>query len=72
MKLTDIKRYAQSLGYVDVLPLGKWRDYDVYEPVFTHDEVSMAGLPLVILVHGDEIRMSTEEEAFQQLDEMNG
>lgn len=65
-----IVQFAKSKGYYDVIYNGKWRSYDVYEPVFQGNEVHYVGPPLTILVKGDEIRMSTVKEAFEILDEM--
>ena len=72
MSKKEIVAFAKKNGYDDALPLGKWREYDAYEPVFegsTDEEPAYVGPPLLILVKGDEIRMSTEEEAYQQLEE---
>lgn len=72
MSNKDIIAFAKKNGYDGVLPLGKWREYDCYEPIFdgaTEEEPAIVGPPLIILVNGNEIRMSTEEEAFQQMDE---
>lgn len=67
MKLSEVKKFAIKQGYDDAVPLGKWKGYDTYEPIFTGDEVSIIGVPLLILVKGETIRMSTIEEAFEQL-----
>lgn len=72
MSNEKIVEFAKKNGYDDAIPLGPWREYDCYEPIFdgaTEDEPAIVGPPLIILVKGDEIRMSTEEEAFQQMDE---
>lgn len=72
MRKNEIIKFAKSQGYDGVAPLGKWRDYDAYEPVIndTNEEnPAIVGPPLIILVRGDEIRMSTEDEAYQQLEE---
>lgn len=67
MKIEEVKAFAKKQGYDDVLYLEKWKGFDVYEPVFDGDEPSFVGVPLVILVKGDTVRMSTVEEAFEQL-----
>ncbi len=59
--------FAQSQGYETALRLKNWKGFEVYEPIMKKDEVSYTGLPLLILVNGDEIRMSTPEEALEQL-----
>lgn len=72
MSKDKIIAFAKKEGYDGVLPLGKWREYDCYEPTFDgSDEENPAcvGPPLIILVKGEEIRMSTEEEAFAQMEE---
>ena len=72
MSNEKIVEFAKKNGYDNVLPLGPWREYECYEPTFdgaTEEEPAIVGPPLIILVKGDEIRMSTEEEAFQQMDE---
>ncbi len=42
-----------------------WNGYKVYIPVY--DEVVTVGLPYVILVKGDEVRLSTDKEAMEFL-----
>lgn len=69
MKHNKVINFAKEQGYDGALYIGKWRDYDIYEPVFNGDDVSFVGIPLLILVKGDNIRMSTVEEAFEQLKE---
>ena len=69
--MSAVVKFAKEEGYDDVIYLNKWNGYDVYEPVFDGDEVAFVGPPLVILVKGETIRMSTVEEAYRQLDEMN-
>lgn len=72
MSKDKIIEFAKKNGYDDVEPLGKWREFDCYEPIFdgtSEEEPAIVGLPLIILVNGDEIRMSTEEEAFAQMEE---
>ena len=67
MKKEDITQFAKKQGYDNVLYIGKWRDYDVYEPTFEGSGPHFVGPPLVILVRGRSIRMSTVEEAYKQL-----
>lgn len=70
MSKKDITAFAKKQGYDGVLPLGKWKEYDAYEPTFKGSDEDMAavGPPLMILVKGDEIRMSTVEEAYEQIE----
>lgn len=68
MKIEKVKDFAKQQGYDDVFSIGKWKGFDAYEPVFNGEEPSFIGVPLLILVKGDSIRMSTVDEAFEQLD----
>ncbi len=67
MKKKDITQFAKKYGYDKVFYLGKWRGYDVYEPTFEGPGPYFVGPPLVILVRGQSIRMSTVEEAYEQI-----
>lgn len=69
MKLDKIRRFAKKEGYDDILFLGKWKKYDVYEPIFNDKKTVYIGLPYLILVDGDKIRMSTAEEALEHVDD---
>lgn len=71
MKKKAIIAFARENGYDGIAPLGKWKEYDAYEPTFkgaTEEDPTFTGPPLMILVKGDEIRMSTIEEAYEQMD----
>lgn len=65
-KVTD---FAVANGYEAVEKSKPWNGYECYEPIMFEDEIAFIGPPLVILVKGDEIRMSTPEEAFARIDE---
>lgn len=67
MKKEVIIQFAKQQGYDNVLYVGKWRGYDVYEPTFEGSETCFVGPPLVILVRGRSIRMSTVEESYEQI-----
>lgn len=70
MDKKQITAFAKKNGYDGVAPLGKWKEYDAYEPIIkgaTEKEPAAVGPPLMILVKGDTIRMSTVEEAFEQI-----
>ncbi len=67
----QILNFAIDQEYDNFSYIGKWREYEVYEPLFDYEGISYVGLPLIILVKGDTIRMSTPEEAFQYLDDTN-
>lgn len=65
-----INEFAKSQGYETAEYLCEWRGYKCYEPIIAEGEMSFVGLPLLILedTKGN-IRMSTPEEAMQQIDE---
>lgn len=57
-----IKQYAHDQGYDDIRKSPKhYKGNDVYIPKI--DDGLFVGLPLVILVQGENIRMSTADEA---------
>lgn len=65
-----IIEFAKKRGYESVEYLKDWHGFRCYEPVYRMDNpVSYIGLPLVILVKGNEIRMSTADEAMSMLEE---
>lgn len=59
--------FAKQQGYDNAIYLGKWKDYNAYEPVFDDADVSFVGLPFIILEKDDVVRMSTSEEALEQM-----
>lgn len=66
----SIDNFAKSQGYETAEYLCEWRGFKCYEPVITDGETSFVGLPLLILEDNEgNIRMSTPEEAMQQIDE---
>jgi len=69
VNINSILSFAKAAGYADVKPTDSWNGYDVYRPVESCEHPRDSGLPVVILVKGDEIRMSTDEEAFERLDD---
>ena len=70
MTLDAITKFAKKQGYSSVKELKPWNGYKVYEPVFDDDSIAFIGLPLVILVKGQKIRLSTPDEALKMIDEM--
>ena len=67
---TKVIEFAKKNGYDTALPLGKWKGYNAYEPVMkgaTEENPAIVGQPLMILEKGNEIRMSTVEEAYEQM-----
>lgn len=69
MDIKQVISFAQKNGYETVEKLNNWNGYECYEPIMDSKKETELGPPLLILVKGDKIRMSTPDEAFQQLDE---
>ncbi len=60
---------TEALG-ADSCKRGKdWNGYEVYIPVY--ERSGYVGLPLVVLAKDGDVRISTEEEAFEYLDHEN-
>lgn len=69
MKNSEVLEFAKEQGYNSISKLCDWGEYEVYEPLVFEDAVADVGLPLVILVKGKDVRMSTVNEAFEIMDE---
>lgn len=72
MDEAKILDFAKKEGYDHIRYIGKWRGYDSYEPLVkgaSKENPAIIGLPFTILVKGDMIRMSTAEEAMEQIAE---
>ena len=70
MVQASVDEFAKTQGYETAEYLGEWRGFKCYEPIVAESEVSFVGLPLLILEdEKGNIRMSTPEEALQQIDE---
>lgn len=69
MEEKKILEFARERGYESAVYQKEWNGYDCYEPIFSLEQPeSYIGLPLMILVKGETIRMSTPEEAMDMLD----
>ena len=56
----------EKLGTTDAEKAPDFNGYEVYKPVYREDVA--IGLPLIVLKKGDEVRISTPDEAFAFLD----
>ena len=72
MKQEDVIKFAKKNGYDRAEYDTKWRGYDVYLPIIDgkQDEIVCIGPPIIILVKGEKIRLSSPDEAFEYIDEM--
>ena len=65
-----ISEFAKEQGFELVEYIGEGKGFKCYEPVFRKGKVAFTGLPLFIMEDkSGNIRMSTPEEALQQIDE---
>lgn len=65
-----VNEFAKKQGYQWAKYLCNWNGFKCYEPIISKNEVAYLGLPLLILEDADgNIRMSTPEEAMEQLSE---
>lgn len=63
---------ARNSVYDNARYLGKWKGFDVYEPVFEDDEDHFIGLPEFILAKNGSIRWTTGiDEAFAIMDKFS-
>lgn len=72
MTIEAIRAFANRQGLFDFISIERrpdWRGYEVYEPVYEEKNgyPPAIGLPYVILVKGEAIRMSTTNEALEWL-----
>jgi len=74
MSEQEVLDFAVINGYMAVEKLPDWQGYEVYEPILSANNLSYSGAPYVILVNADagEIRMSTEQEAYDNLEHIIG
>lgn len=61
-KLKKAETLAQSSIYDGVKYLGKWKGFEVYDPVFDDDEPRFIGLPQYILEKENKFRWSQGDE----------
>lgn len=71
MTKDKITAYAKKEGYSGAEYEKNWRGYEVWRPTIdgaTDLNPAIIGLPYVLLVRGEKIRMSTVDETFAYLD----
>ena len=64
--IDKVMEYAKSKGYNDIRQLESWNGYEIFEPILHEDAI--IGIPFVIMVKGNNIRMSTPKETFEYMD----
>ncbi len=53
MENDNVLKFAQNEGYATVNYLGKYKEYDLYKPLYEDSDVA-TGLPVYIIVKDDE------------------
>lgn len=61
MEQQEVLKFAQKSIFDTVKKLGKWRDYEVWEPGFKDAQPRYIGFPQFILVKGNSIRWSKDD-----------
>jgi hypothetical protein len=56
-----IKVFAVKQGFQDIKLLGKYNDYDIYQPIFTDEKTHIVGMPQYILVKGENIKLEIDK-----------
>lgn len=67
--LLEVKELIRNLG-ARRYKKDEWNGYTVYEPVYS-TKVCI-GFPLIVLVKGEEVRISTNKESIEYLDQKYG
>ena len=60
--------FAQKMGYSTAEFHGMWKGYECYEPYKGSNDTLYTGLPHMILVRGDKVRLTNDKEAIEILD----
>ena len=61
-----VEEFMNSLEADDYHEGANWHGYTVYVP--DYDKSTYIGLPYIVLVKGNEVRLSTPEESLEYLD----
>lgn len=61
MKEQEILKFARKSIFDTAKRLGKWKDYEVWEPEFSDGQTRYIGFPQFILVKGDSIRWTRDD-----------
>ncbi len=67
MTKEKIQEFAQTSIFDTAEYIGKWEDYEVWEPGFSDGEPRCIGFPQFILVKGETIRWSKDWEESREI-----
>lgn len=62
MKEQEILRFARKSIFDTAKRLGKWKDYEVWEPGFSDSQTHYIGFPQFILIKGNSIRLTEDDK----------
>lgn len=68
--LSKARKMAQESIYDDAQYVGRWNDFEVYEPIFNDDEEHFIGPPQYILAKGDTLRWTNDTEGLDVLHDL--
>lgn len=72
MTIEKIQEFADKNDFGKVVKSYPWNGYECYEPYVEDDEeLPTVGEPIVILVKGDTIRISTPKESYDRLKDIS-
>ena len=57
--------FARSNNYETIEYLGQYKNYYAYNPILKEDDLTFTGLPYVILVNDNEVRLSDYNETME-------
>lgn len=60
--LSKARKMAREAGFGDVMPLGRWKGFDVAEAIFTDGEIHYIGYPQFILSKDGKLRWSNDSD----------
>ena len=67
--LLEAKKMAKEAGFHDAKFIGKWKEHEVIEPIFTDEETYVIGFPQYILCKDGKLRWT--EDYQESLDIMD-
>lgn len=70
MNISKVKKFVEKFGYDGARYRGKWKQYEVYEPILKDEEPADIGIPEFVLVLDGSIRMATPDEVFEYIDSL--
>jgi hypothetical protein len=70
-KLHEAKKLAKKAGFHDAKLIGKWKGYEVVEPIFTDGETHFVGMPQYLLCKDGKLRWTEDyQESLDIMDDL--